>query len=330
MEPVNRTLNGKKILVTGGAGFIGSNLVGELMEIGCKVTVIDNLSLGRISFIGKFLDEPGFAFIKEDLLNLGAIVKAMEGHDLVFHMAANSDISYGTKFTDVDLKQGAVATYNVLEAMRINGVNEIVFASTSAIYGEPALIPTPEDYGPLLPVSLYGSGKLSSEALISAFSNNFNIRAWMFRFGNIVGRNGTHGVIFDFIKKLTKDPLRLEVLGDGRQSKPYLHVSECVRGMVYGYLNAGERLNVYNLACEGGTPVGAIADLVIAEMGLKSVEVSFTGGPRGWTGDVPFVRLDTGKMEKLGWRATYDSEAAVSLAVKELVGEMAGGAGCRR
>ena len=309
----------RKAFVTGGAGFIGSNLVESLLNEGFNVTAYDNLSLGKGAFIEKFLTRPSFKFVKEDLLKIDALKKHMAGHDAIFHMAANSDISHGARFTDVDLKQGTIATYNVLEAMRINGIREIIFSSSSAVYGEPSKMPTDEGYGPLLPISLYGASKLACEGLISAFCHNFNFRAWVFRFGNIVGINGTHGVIYDFIKKLRGNPGKLEVLGDGSQSKPYLHVRECTEGMLYGYSHSSNEINVFNLACEGASSVTTIAETVIEEMGLEKVSVEYTGGKRGWVGDVPQVRLDHSNMERLGWKAKHTSDEAMRIATRELL-----------
>lgn len=318
MEPI-RTLSKRRVFIPGGAGFVGSNLVEEFLREGCHVTVYDNLSLGKLEFIERFLENPLFKFVKDDLLNIDCLKKSMAGHDVVFHMAANSDISYGARFTDVDLKQGTVATYNVLEAMRINKIREIVFASTSAVYGETNSIQVPEDHGPLLPISFYGASKLACEGLISAFCDNYDFRAWVFRFANIIGRNGTHGVIYDFIKKLRKNSEKLEILGDGNQCKPYLHIKECIDGMLHGYAHSAGDLNVYNLACEGGTTVKTIARTVVGEMSLNGVEFEFAGGNRGWAGDVPYVRLDPSRIASLGWRAKYSSDEAVTIAVRELL-----------
>lgn len=312
----------KGAFVTGGAGFIGSALAGELLDRGWRVTVFDNLSLGRMEFIEGCLGNPAFTFVKADLLDIETLKREIVGHDVVFHMSANSDISYGTKYTDIDLKQGTVATYNLLEAMRLSGTREIIFASTSAIYGETTMVPTPEGCGPLIPISLYGASKLACEGLISAFCHNYDFNAWIFRFGNIVGFNGTHGVIVDFIRKLIRNPRELEILGDGRQAKPYLYVTECVDGMLYGYEHSSETVNVNNLACEGATDVRRIAAEVISAMGLDDVELKFTGGERGWTGDVPQVRLDVSKLKRLGWEAGYDSDGAVKKAVDDLLKQM--------
>ena len=308
-----------KVFVTGGAGFIGSNLVGTLLELGHEVTAHDNLHLGRRRFLEPFLQRETFTFVQDDLLDLDALARCMAGSDLVFHMAANSDIGYGARNTDTDLRMGTLATYNVLEAMRRNGVGRIVFASTSAVYGEATRLPTPEDYGPLFPISLYGASKLAGEGLITAFCHNFRMQAWIFRFGNVVGRNGTHGALVDFIRRLRADPARLPILGDGRQAKPYLHVAECVDGMLFGLEHAGGQVNAFNLACEGATPVTRIAEMITERMGLKYVSFEYTGGSRGWTGDVPQVRLDPSRMLALGWRTRLSSDEAVERAIGELL-----------
>ena len=307
------------VFVTGGAGFIGSNLVKTLLDQGHTVAVHDNLHLGRKEFLTPFFGKNEFKFFEEDLLDIESLTKCMNGYDLVFHMAANSDIEYGTRNTDTDLRMGTLATYNVLESMRRNRVFKIVFASTSAVYGEADRFPTPEDYGPLFPISLYGASKLACEGLITAFCHNFNIQSWIFRFGNVVGHNGTHGALVDFIQKLRNNPKELTILGDGSQAKPYLHVFECVQGMLFGLEHANEEVNAFNLACEGATSVTWIAEKIIEKMGLQDVEQKYTGGKRGWTGDVPQVRLDPEKMNHLGWRPRLSSNEAVEKAIGELL-----------
>lgn len=310
-----------KILVTGGAGFIGSFLIEKLLSAGHEVLVYDNLILGKREYLLPHEGNPFFQFREADLLDKVILSEAMQGIELVYHLAANSDISYGAKHTDVDLKNGTLVTYYVLEAMRLCGVKQIVFASTSAVYGDSGEVVIGEDYGPLFPISLYGASKLASEGLISAFCHNFGMQAWIFRFANIVGVNGTHGVIVDFIAKLRNDDSRLEVLGDGEQAKPYLHVSDCVDGMMYGHAWAQKEINYFNLGVAGATSVKQIATIVREEMGLSSTGVLYTGGNRGWIGDVPQVRLDIGKMRRLGWQARYSSEEAVRLAVRQQLGK---------
>jgi len=302
---------GRRIFVTGGAGFIGSALVDRLVAGGAHVTVYDNLSLGRREFLAGAIATGRCTLIEADLLDAGRIPPAIAGHDAAFHLAANSDISLGRAETDRDLRQGTVATYNVLDAMRQQGIVDVVLASTSAVYGEHVPQPTREDAGPLLPISLYGASKLASEALVSAFAHNFGLRGWIFRFANVVGGRATHGAVFDFIRKLRHTPGELPVLGDGRQSKPYLFVDDCVDGMLFGWRHATEPMNVFNLAVDGATSVADIAGIVRAEMGLADARVTFSGGARGWPGDVSQVRLDPSKLAALGWRARRTSHDAI-------------------
>jgi UDP-glucose 4-epimerase len=305
--------------VTGGAGFVGSNLVERLMARGGRVTVYDNLSLGRKEHLAPFLSSDRFRFIKADLLDFARLKRAMAGADVVFHMAANSDIGYGERFTDWDLKQGTLVTYNVLEAMRLHGVRELVFASSSAIFGETGTRRITEQHGPLAPISFYGASKLACEGLITAFCHNYEMQAWIYRFANIVGDNATHGVIYDFTNRLRRDPTRLRILGDGRQRKPYLYVKECVDGMLYGFDHADERVNVFNLGCAGSTSVNRVADIVIKEMALGRVERDYTGGARGWKSDVPQVRFSVEKLARLGWRAKLTSDEAVRVAARAII-----------
>ena len=311
------------ILLTGGSGFVGSNLAERLLADGHHVTVFDDLSAGKLEFLRECRASDRFCFVHGDLLVPGEIRQAVRGQDVVFHLAANSDIEKGRRESDRDLRLGTLATFNTLDAMRDAGVKQLVFSSSSVVYGEPKQIPTPEDYGPLLPISLYGASKLACEGLISAFAHNYGIQSWIFRFANICGRHGTHGAIVDFINKLRATPRRLEVLGDGKQAKPNLHVSECVDGMIHGWQHARDDVNYFNLGCEGATPTDDIARYVIAALGLHDVDVVHTGGARGWPGDVPQVRLDVTKMKRLGWRAKMTSNEAVERACRELAAELA-------
>ncbi|MBI1935279.1 NAD-dependent epimerase/dehydratase family protein [Candidatus Woesearchaeota archaeon] len=305
-----------KFFVTGGAGFIGSHLVDMLAEKG-DVTVYDNLSLGKKEFIESHLSKKGFKFIKEDLLNLGKLKVSMKDHDAVFHMAANSDIALGTMNTDVDLKQGIIATYNVLESMRLNNIKKIVFASTSAVYGEAEIMPTPENYGAKLPISLYGASKLAGEGLISAFCHLYGMQSWIFRFANVIGERSTHGAMYDFVKKLRKNPKELQILGDGHQRKPYLYVKDCADGMIFGFEHSDKEVNIFNLGCDGNTDVNTIAKIIIEEIKLNNVRLCYTGGKRGWPGDVALVAYDTSKMKKMGWKPRFTSDGAVRKAVTE-------------
>ena len=309
-----------KILVTGAAGFIATNLVPRLINAGHEVHGVDNFFLGKREFVAR---SPELRFHEMDLLERERVAAlfAEVKPDRVWHLAANSDIGFGTKYTDFDLKGGTLVTYNVLEAMRLAGTKELVFASSGAIYGEPAVMPTPEDYGPLFPISMYAASKIACETMITSFCHNYAMRTWIFRFGNIVGPFPTHGVIYDFIRKLMADSTRLPMLGDGQQSKPYVHVEDCLDGMMFGHARAAEPVNCYNLAVANWTSVNQIAAWTIEAMGLDAakVKVERTGGARGWPGDVPKVRLDTRRMEALGWRPKMSSDEAVRRSIRETV-----------
>jgi len=311
-----------RALVTGGAGFIGSNLVERLLAEGHSVTVYDDLRGGSREFLRESELNPRFRFVQADLLDLDQLVEATAGHEVVFHLAANSNIIQSRSQSDLDLRLGTLASYNVLEAMRRVGVSQIIFSSSSVVYGEPTVVPTPEDHGPLFPISLYGASKLACEGLISAFCHNYGFQAWIFRFANICGRHGTHGAIVDFIRKLQSNPRRLDVLGDGNQAKPYLHVRECVDGMLFGWQHSEDQLNYFNLGCQGSTSASRIAQMVLEAMELTAAKIVYSGGERGWVGDVPQVRLDCIKLALLGWTANLSSDDAVKLATEELVEEL--------
>jgi len=309
-------------LVTGGAGFIGSHLVDALVDQGKKVRVIDNFSSGREEFLAHHEGGGAVEVCRGDLLDRESVIAAMEGIETVHHLAANPDIRLGTEVTDTDLKQGTVATYNVLEAMRVSGVGRISFASSSAVYGEAGVMPTPEDYGPVMPISLYGASKLASEALITAWAGTFGAQGFIHRFANIVGPRGTHGVIFDFIHKLKRDPSRLEVLGDGNQEKSYMSAHDCVQSMIH-VISLGDEGTVLNNLGTGDTcSVSRIAEIVIEESGLEGVSIDYTGGKRGWAGDVPKTYLDVTKLLGSGFEPTAMSEQAVRDTARVLISEI--------
>ncbi len=315
-----------KIFITGGAGFIGSHLCERFLNEGHEVVAYDNLILGRREFLAPFASNTRFRFVEADLVDLERVKKEMAGADLVMHMAANSDISQGAARTDVDMRNGTIATYNVLEAMRVTGVKKLIFASTSAIYGEASVKPTPESYGPLFPISFYGASKLACEAMVSAFSHNCEIQAWVYRFANIVGPHSTHGAIHDFVGRLMKNPAKLEVLGNGTQRKSYLHVLDCIDGMLFGYAKSNELFQCLNLASHGVTRVRFIAEEVVNQMEKvsgKKAELQFGESDRGWVGDVPYTFLDGSRLEGLGWRARHDSDNAVRTAIGEIISEKA-------
>lgn len=307
-----------KCFVTGGAGFIGSHLVDRLIEQGHEVTVFDDLSSGKRQFIVHHMENEHFLFIRADLSNANRVKREIADHDVVFHIAANPDVRKGAKEPKI-AKKDILATYNLLDAMREHEIDKIVFSSSSVIYGETPPQALPETYGPLFPISLYGGAKLAAEGLISSFSHTFDMQAWIYRFANVVGLRGTHGVIVDFIRKLRANRHALEILGDGKQRKPYLYISDCIDGMLYGFQHACEQLNVFNLGVESVTEVTRIGQLVVEEMGLCDVMFTYTGGKRGWKGDVPQFQFDVSKMGSLGWKPTYSSDEAIRKAIRDLL-----------
>jgi UDP-glucose 4-epimerase len=320
-------------LITGGAGCIGSELAEALLNRGCQVTVIDNLSSGKLEHIEHLIKHPGFRFIEGDLLEPATLdcVFASAGVrvEMVYHLAANPDVKFVLgDATDRDLRQNVLCTYNVLESMRRNGVRRLAFASTSAVYGICDRQPIAEDRA-AHPISLYGATKLGCEAMIGAFQHLFGMDCWIFRFANVVGpkvrrRGGT--VIGDFMAKLRRDPRRLVVLGDGRQAKSYLLAEECIEAMLFVVEHAPRGWNVFNLGCDDSLSVTRIAGMVAGAMGLTDVQYEYTGGEGGWRGDVPRFRLDVGAVNRLGWRARYNSEEAVALAIEAMIAEPV----CRR
>jgi UDP-glucose 4-epimerase len=324
-------MNGSKIsfsnaLITGGAGFIGSHLVDRLMESGVNVTVLDNLSAGKLSNISRWLDNSRFKFIMGDMLNPGDVKKSMGNCEIVFHLAANPDVRIGAFNTRIDYEQNILATYNLLEAMRESECCKIiVFTSTSTVYGEAKKMPTPEDYGPLKPISLYGASKLACEALISGYSHLFGFKSVICRLANIVGSRSGHGVIYDFINKLRSNPKTLEVLGDGTQRKSYLYVDDCIEALLIASEKSREQVEIYNVGSEDTVNVATIARIVIEDMGLSNVEIKYTGGMdggRGWKGDVKEMLLDISKIKRLGWKPKLNSAEAVRRASKCIISEI--------
>ncbi len=309
-----------KHFVTGGAGFIGSWVVDRLAKRN-YITVYDNLSTGKEEFVAHHLNEQYFRFAKADLLDPATLTREMKFHDVVWHIAANPDIRKGTQTTNTDLEQNTIATYNCLEAARKNDVKEFVFSSTSTVYGRAEKFPTAEDYGPCLPISLYGASKLACEGLVSAYAELYGIKSWIFRFANIVGHRGTHGILVDLVDKLNKDLTKLEVLGNGKQQKSYLLVDECVDGMIYGWKHSRDRLNYFNLGAQDQIAVTEIVKILLEEAHLPKVKIHYTGGEGGWKGDVPKFLLDTRKIAKLGWKPKHSSAQAVREAARIVVRE---------
>jgi len=312
-----------KVLVTGGAGFIGSHLVDFLIDGGREVCVIDDLSAGSLDNLRRWESDPRLSFVKGDLLDPEAVIGALGGCDVVHHFAANPEVRASRASPEDHFKQNVEATYRLLEAVRrVGGVELFVFASSSTVYGEADMVPTPEDYGPLKPISHYGASKLAAEALVSAYASMYGLRAVIFRLANIVGPRSGHGVVYDFVEKLRADQGKLEVLGDGSQSKSYLYVDDCVRGMVMGAEEARDRVEVFNLGSDDRVSVMEIAGIVIEEMGVEGCEVRLTGGVdggRGWAGDVKVMQLDSSRLRSLGWRPALSGLEAVRETARALV-----------
>jgi UDP-glucose 4-epimerase len=291
----------QRVLVTGAAGFIGSNLVDRLLALGKEVVGWDNLSTGHSVFLAAARANPAFRFVKGDNADLAGLTAAMRGCDFVFHLAANADVRFGTEHPRKDLDENTVATFHVLEAMRANGVRRIAFSSTGSIYGEPDVFPTPETCPFPVQTSLYGASKLAGEGLIAAYCTGFGFQGYVFRFVSILGERYTHGHVYDFHFKLLDNPHEIEVLGNGKQRKSYLYVQDCVDAMMAVIERAREPVNVYNLGTEEYCTVDESLGWICGQLGVQPRR-RYTGGERGWIGDSPFIFLDTAKVRALGWR----------------------------
>jgi UDP-glucose 4-epimerase len=313
--------------VIGGAGFIGSHLVDRLVERG-PVTVYDNLSVGKVAFIRGHLDRGAATLVEGDALDATKLTHALRDHDVIFHLAANPEARWGLERTRLDLEQGTIATYNALEAARVNGVKKFVFSSSGTVYGN---VDQPCGEGDLghLPISLYGASKFAGEAMIAAFVECFGLEGYICRFGNVVGPRGTHGAILDFCKKLAAHPDHLDVLGNGRQAKPYLHVTDCVSGILFvldhGIAGGGgEPVAIFNLAPPDSTSVRRIAELCVAASPHRGARIEYGTTAQGWPGDVPKSLLKPDKLAALGFRVRYTSDDAVRMAVAEVAREVFG------
>jgi UDP-glucose 4-epimerase len=316
----------ERILIIGGAGFIGSHMADALITDGAHVSVFDNLTAGTLENINQLIHNPNFTFVNGDLLNPGDLAKLQNNYDIVFHLAANPEVRVGTTNPEVHFQQNLVATHNLLEHLRKNQKTlTLTFTSTSAIYGEAAKIPTPENYAASNPISIYGATKLACEALLSAYSHTCGFKTIIYRLANIVGPRSHHGVIYDFIQKLRKDPNELEILGDGTQTKSYLHISDCVKALLLVLERSTEQFEIYNVGPEDQIDVKTIAKIVVEEMGLKDVDFKLTGGVdggRGWKGDVKNMLLDVSKLKSLGWKSKLNSEQAIREATRSLITEL--------
>ncbi len=315
-----------RAFVPGGAGFIGSHAVDRLLGTPAvdHVTVFDNFSSGQPDHLPG--ESSRLSVIRGDISDLPGLSAAMQGHDVVFHFASNPDISQALTKPSIDFWQGTVLTQNIVEAMRCTGTRQIVYASGSGVYGDYGHELLDEDFSPMLPVSTYGASKLAGESILCAYCHMFGVQAWVFRFGNVVGPRQTHGVLFDFVRRLKADPAHLSIKGDGEQSKPYVHVEDVLNAVWLAWQNTSERFNYFNVATDDATTVREIASLAANALGLSGVGFEYGGGARGWPGDVPVVRLDSSKIKALGWRAQRNSRQSLEDAARALAKELSSAA----
>ncbi len=322
-------MSGESFFIVGGAGFIGSHFTDRLLasERTRRVTLYDNFSSGREWHYEQHRGDPRLIVVRGHVHDFQGLRTAMAGHDVVIHLASNPDIARAVTEPDIDFRQGTELTHLVVEAMRQTGTRRILYASGSGVYGEIGEREAREDHGPLVPVSTYGASKLAGEALIASYAHMFDLRGCAFRFGNVVGRRQTHGVGFDFVRRLLKDPTRLRILGDGRQSKSYVHVSDVVNAVLTAHEKVATPFEAFNVATGDYITVREIADLACECVGLApgSVRHEYTGGDRGWKGDVPVIRLSTEKVRALGWRPTRTSARALAEAMRDMLADLRAG-----
>ena len=294
-------MNKKKVIVTGCAGFIGSTLVDRLLDLNYQILGIDNFRTGQKNFLKEAYKNKNFKIFKCDLLNLNKIKNIFKGFEMVFHLAANADVRYGYKNPFKDLEQNTITTYNVLEAMRKNNINKIVFCSTGSVYGETKNFPTPENDNFPIQTSFYGASKVAGESFIEAYCEAFHFKTWIFRFVSILGNRYTHGHVFDFCNQLFKNPTYLKALGDGNQTKSYLHVDDCINAMLIAIKKSKQKINIFNLGTNEYITVKQSINLICRQLKVKP-KISFSGGKRGWIGDSPLIFLSTKKIRSLGWK----------------------------
>ena len=307
-----------RVLITGVAGFVGSNFLDYLLSKGHHVVGVDNFSTGKREFIENAIDNLNFTFLKFDLLDLRDLKKATKNIDIVFHFAANADVRFGLQHPDKDLQQNTIVTFNVLEAMRYNNVKKIIFSSTGSGYGEPNEVPTPENCAFPIQTSLYGASKLAAEGLIQAYCEGYNFQAWIFRFVSLLGERYSHGHVFDFYNKLRLDPNKLEVLGDGTQKKSYLYIKDCINAVMTALENSNQKINIFNLGNYEYSEVKDSVKWIIEYLGL-SPEIIYLGGKRGWVGDNPFIHLDISKILNLGWKPKLDIKSGIIKTISYLI-----------
>lgn len=301
--------------ITGAAGFIGSSMVDRLLQDGHKVTGWDNFSSGQEKFLEKAIKHPNFTLIRGDNLEIDSLGKAMVGHDIVFHFAANADVRFGLSHPNRDFEQNTVATFNILEAMRANGIKKIAFSSTGSVYGESRIIPTPEDAPFPIQTSLYAASKVAGETLIQSYCEGFGFEGYIFRFVSILGERYTHGHVFDFYAQLMNDPHKLRILGNGTQRKSYLHVGDCIEAILTVIrgntaASAKHHVQIYNLGCDEYVEVNRSIEVICRTLGV-SPELEYTGGNKGWIGDNPFIFLDTAKICQESWKPKMNIEDSI-------------------
>jgi UDP-glucose 4-epimerase len=314
-----------RYFIVGGAGFIGSHFADRLLSERATetVTLYDNFSSGREWHYAQHLDDHRLRVVRGDVKDLDALQEAMRGHETVIHLASNPDIARAAREPDIDFREGTFLTQQVLEAMRMNGTPRLLYASGSGVYGDLGELEANEDYAPMLPVSTYGASKLAGEALIASYCAMFDLRASAFRFGNVVGPRQTHGVGFDFVRRLLDDPTRLRILGDGSQSKSYIHVFDVINAVLLAHTSRKRPFEVFNVATGDYITVAQIAELAVEVGGLESGSVNFeySGGNRGWKGDVPVVRLNTDRIKSLGWTCKRGSRQALCVSMTALLSD---------
>ena len=326
-SPVPHQVEGRRHLVVGGAGFIGSHVVTRLLALGdddTRVVVYDNFTSGSRDRLPALGEDPRLELVEGDVKDLPALSAAARGADIAFHFAANPDIAAAVTRPDIDFWEGTLLAQNVLEALRTGEVPRLIYASGSGVYGDLGLVDATEDHGPLLPISTYGASKLGCEALLSAYCHMFDLTASAFRFANVVGPRQTHGVTYDFVRKLQEDPTRLPILGDGGQSKSYIHVEDVVDAMLLRATADHNGYEVFNVGTDEYVTVRQIADLVVDLLGLDGVRYDFSGGDRGWKGDVPIVRFRSDRIRAAGWTNAHSTIEALRASVLANLSEVGG------
>jgi len=305
------------VFITGGAGFIGSNVADKMLNLGKNVTVYDNFSTGNRRFLEKALKNNKFSLIEGDVLDPILLEKSITNNDFVFHFSANADVRFGLEDPKRDLEQNTIATYNVLEAMRKNNIKNIGFSSTGSVYGEADIIPTPENAPFPIQTSLYGASKLAGEGLISSYCEGYNFKSWIFRFVGVLGERYTHGHLFDFYQKLKKNPLEMNVLGNGKQKKSYIYIQDCIESMIYAIDKSVDNINIYNLGCDEYIEVNDSVKIISDFLKLDP-KLTYSGGKKGWVGDNPFIYLDTKKIRSLGWKENNNIDTGIIKTIKWL------------